>query len=618
MDERSGQQQDEDLEGSYSKLPALRNKQATSSSFVFYVLCSLAILLCGEIIIFSAFLLPLAVRTAAYSLDPRSSDASFNSRGPEVPFRTSFHFQPPKNWMNDPNGPMYYKGFYHLFYQYNPWGAVWGNLTWGHAVSEDLIHWLDLEPALKGDQSYDVGGVWSGSVTFRPDGTPIILYTGLAEDLEQTQNMAVPGDAGDLYLRRWVKIRENPLLRHPDGVYKEDFRDPSTAWQVEDGSWRITVGAQVGTDGMALVYKSDDLVHWELEKNVLHAIPGSGMWECLDFFPVASMGQRGLDTSTRGPSVKHVLKVSSYNDQRDYFAVGSYNEVTGAFTPINQELGVLYGLQYDHGKFYASKSFYDPVKKRRIVWGWSNESDTEAQDIAKGWASLQAIPRTVWLDSKLGDNLIQAPIEELKPLRGTKVSKTEVELEAGSVVKIEGSSGGQLDVEVTFEYPKLSFDSGRYLDDPFDCSKGGSAQRGVYGPFGLLVMADDALQEQTAVFFYIAQSKNRQWVTHFCSDQSRSSLLDGVDGTAYWGNVHVLPSEDFLSLRILVDHSIIENFVQGGRMAITSRVYPTEAVKEQAHVFLFNNGSTQVTVRKIDIWQMNDVHAYLLQDSPFE
>jgi hypothetical protein len=100
MDERSGQQQDEDLEGSYSKLPALRNKQATGSSFVFYVLCSLAILLCGEIIIFSAFLLPLAVRTAAYSLDPRSSDASFNSRGPEVPFRTSFHFQPPKNWMN--------------------------------------------------------------------------------------------------------------------------------------------------------------------------------------------------------------------------------------------------------------------------------------------------------------------------------------------------------------------------------------------------------------------------------------------------------------------------------------------------------------------------------------
>ena len=73
---------------------------------------------------------------------------------------------------------MYYKGLYHLFYQYNPGGAVWGNLTWGHAVSKNLIHWLDLEPALLPDCSYDVGGVWSGSVTFRPDGTPVILYTG--------------------------------------------------------------------------------------------------------------------------------------------------------------------------------------------------------------------------------------------------------------------------------------------------------------------------------------------------------------------------------------------------------------------------------------------------------
>ncbi|KAG0560441.1 hypothetical protein KC19_10G180200 [Ceratodon purpureus] len=531
MDESSPDlqsQQDEDLEGSYSKLPAFRRKQATVSSFVFYVLCSLGLLICVEVIIFSRFLLPLAVGNASYSGDRRSNVSDLINLEPEAPFRTSFHFQPPKNWMNDPNGPMYYKGFYHLFYQYNPWGAVWGNLTWGHAVSEDLLHWLDLEPALKGDQWYDVGGVWSGSVTFRLDGTPIILYTGLAEDLEQTQNMAVPDDASDPFLRKWVKSSENPLLRHPDGVYKEDFRDPSTAWQVEDGSWRITIGTQVETDGMALVYKSRDLLHWELEKNVLYTIPGSGMWECLDFYPVAPTGRRGLDTSTRGPSVNHVLKVSSYNDQHDYYAVGSYNEVTQAFTPVNQELGVLYGLQYDYGKFYASKSFYDPVKKRRILWGWSNESDTEAQDIAKGWASLQAIPRTVWLDSELGDNLIQAPIEELKSLRGVKVSKAEVELEAGSILRIEGSYGGQLDIEVTFEYPdvsKVAFKYGRPLDDPFDCSEGGSAQRGVFGPFGLLVMADDALQEQTALFFYISQSKDRQWSTYFCSDQSRLDQL---------------------------------------------------------------------------------------------
>lgn len=198
----------------------------------------------------------------------------------------------------------------------------------------------------------------------------------------------MPADASDPYLRKWVKIPENPILKHPEGVRKDDFRDPSTAWQLDDGTWRTTVGTQFGTTGTALLYKGDDLVHWKLMKNVLRAIPETGMWGCLDFFPVASMGQHGLDTSVRGPSVKHVLKVSSLDSMRDYYAVGSYDVATEAFAPANQDLDVIYGLQYDHGKFYASKSFYDPVKQRRINWGWANESDARAHDIAKGWASL--------------------------------------------------------------------------------------------------------------------------------------------------------------------------------------------------------------------------------------
>lgn len=537
-------------------------------------------------------------------------------------YRSSYHFQPAKNWMNDPNGPMFYKGLYHLFYQYNPAEPVWGNLTWGHAVSEDLIRWEDLEPALTCDHWYDVGGVWSGSTTIRPDGTPMILYTGVAADLEETQNIAVPANASDPYLRDWVKLPENPVLRHPVGIDKEDFRDPTTAWQLDDGSWRMTLGARLGKNswgqiGMALLYRSDDLLHWELEKNVLRALPQTGMWECLDFFPVGSSGQIGLDTSSRGPAIRHILKVSSFDLKRDYYAVGFYNEVTETFTPVNGELDLISGLLYDYGKFYASKSFFDPKKLRRINWGWSNESDTEAQDIAKGWASLMAIPRTMWLDNKLGDNLLQAPIEEVKSLRGDQVSKTDVELETGSILKIDGASGGQLDVEVVFEYPdvsKVSPDEDVHADTPFDCSNGGSAQQGIFGPFGLLVMADEALLEQTAVFFYISQSKGGRWATHFCSDQSRSSLLDGVDSSTYWGTVRVFPSEDFLSLRVLVDHSIVESFVQEGRMAVTSRVYPTKAIHEQAHVFLFNNGTSSITVRRIDIWKMRD--AWTTPDTP--
>ena len=211
----------------------------------------------------------------------------------------------------------------------------------------------------------------------------------MADDLEQSQNLAVPEDLSDPLLRKWVKCSENPILRHPVGIDKSDFRDPTTAWQVEDGSWRILIGAKMGRDGMALLYKSRDLQHWELDENVLHTLPGSGMWECLDFFPIAPLGREGFDTSIHGPHIKHVLKVSFFDDNHDHYAVGTYNLSTESFAPINPALDLQHGLHYDYGKFYASKSFFDPVKKRRIVWGWSNESDSQAQDIAKGWASLQ-------------------------------------------------------------------------------------------------------------------------------------------------------------------------------------------------------------------------------------
>uniref|UniRef100_A0A7I4CHJ8 Beta-fructofuranosidase n=1 Tax=Physcomitrium patens TaxID=3218 RepID=A0A7I4CHJ8_PHYPA len=589
--------------GLYREVFASRNKKKSAIAFLTIML--IAVVLYTSKIVAPKWL-ELFQREKQYLVRDIVRNSAITSCHSQ-PYRSSYHFQPPKNWMN---GPMYYEGFYHLFYQYNPGGAVWGNLTWGHAVSTDLIHWRDLEPALKPDEWYDNGGVWSGSVTICPDGSPLILYTGVADDLEQSQNLAVPEDLADPLLRKWVKSRENPILRHPVGIDKEDFRDPTTAWQVNDGTWRILVGAKMGRDGMALLYKSEDLRHWELDENVLHTVPGSGMWECLDFFPIAPFGREGLDTSVNGPHVKHVLKASMYDDQHDHYAVGTYNLSTESFTPINHALDIQHGLHYDYGKFYASKSFYDPVKKRRIVWGWSNESDSAAQDIARGWASLQAIPRVLWLDTALGDSLIQAPIEEVDDLRVGKVSKTDVDLEAGSVIKIEGSSGGQLDIEVIFEYPNVSNvivqDYG-FLNGPFDCGNGGSAQRGVYGPFGLLVLTDDAYQEQTAVFFYIAQDANQRWVTHFCSDQSRSSLLHDIDTTAFWSDVRVLPTENFLSLRVLVDHSIVESFVQGGRMAITSRVYPKEAVDEKAHVFLFNNSTTQITVRSINVWQMRSI-----------
>lgn len=215
---------------------------------------------------------------------------------------------------------------------------------------------------------------------------------GSSDTLEQTQNVAMPADPSDPFLRKWVKHSQNPLLFHPPGIGLTDFRDPTTAWKDESGqNWLMTIGARDKDQaGLALLYKSKDLVHWELHENeILHSVDHTGMWECIDFYPVAVQGRQGLATYSAGPSVKYVLKASLDEVNHDYYALGEYNVHTNKFTADNPDLDCGKGLRYDYGKFYASKTFYDPEKERRILWGWVNESDSEAIDKAKGWSSVQ-------------------------------------------------------------------------------------------------------------------------------------------------------------------------------------------------------------------------------------
>ncbi|CAK9880617.1 unnamed protein product [Sphagnum jensenii] len=581
------------------------------ASTVFITICCFLAALYGAVSLYPRIEALVTKGAVPGTFSFNSPLSSVNLRGEEAlqqqPHRTSYHYQPAKNWMN---APMYYKGYYHLFYQYNPDAAVWGHIAWGHAVSTDLIHWLYLENALEPDQWYDDMGVWSGSATIGPDGVPFILYTGGSNETghcnEQTQNMAVPADPEDPLLRKWVKVKQNPIVKHPEDVGEQDMRDPTTAWQLKDGSWVFTVGAVVGSSGRALQYKSKDLIKWELQDTLLHTLPESGMWECVDFFPVDYDTPSTVSSGTQ----KYVFKTSMVADKHDYYTIGTYDEVAQKFIPDDPKRDVGSGFRYDYGKYYASKSLYDPVKNRHVVWAWVNESDTEAMDIAKGWSSVLGIPRTVTLDSKTDVSLIQWPIEEVNALRGAKLSMTDLQLDAGAVVEVESSAGGQLDVEVVFEYPNISavgVVEEANFNDNFDCSQGGSAHRGVLGPFGLLVLTDNDFQEQTALFFYLAHTNDGQWTTRFCSDQSRSSLLKDIDTTVYGSHVKVLPTEDFLSVRVLVDRSIVESFVQGGRMAITSRVYPRVAVDNLANLYLFNNGTTPVTVRSVDVYQMTHV-----------
>nr|AJW82911.1 cell wall bound invertase [Dimocarpus longan] len=523
------------------------------------------------------------------------------------PYRTGYHFQPAKNWMNDPNGPMIYKGIYHLFYQYNPYGAVWGNIVWAHSTSTDLVNWTPHEIALTPSDPVDGHGCWSGSATLLPRGKPAILYTGLVDSKEtQVQNLAMPKNCSDPYLKEWFKYENNPILSAPIPINATLFRDPSTAWLGPDQRWRMAVGSLIDNrEGLILLYTSKDFEHWIKTNNPLHSEKHTGMWECPDFFPVSTGDQNGVDTSILGPNVKHVLKISLFDYHRDCYTIGTYDVNKDKFIPEEGKVGGVPGLRYDYGKFYASKSFFDSAKNRRILWAWVNESSSWGDDIKKGWSGLQTIPRSLWLD-KSGKQLVQWPIVEIESLRENQVDLPSKFLEGRSLLETSGVTAAQADIEISFEIKE--FDKAEVLDPSWTnpqllCShKGASVESGL-GPFGLLVLASKDLQEYTAVFFRIYKGQNK-YVVLMCSDQSSSSLNNKNDKTSYGAFLNVDPVHEKLLLRSLIDHSIVESFGGGGKACITARVYPILAIENDAHLYAFNYGNEKVNITSLRTWSM--------------
>ncbi|KAJ6361648.1 hypothetical protein OIU78_002139 [Salix suchowensis] len=177
---------------------------------------------------------------------------------------------------------------------------------------------------------------------------------------------------------------------------------------------------------------------------------------------------------------------------------------------------------------------------------------------------LQSIPRHIWLD-RSGKQLVQWPIEEISKLHGKKVSLFHKKLDSGSIFEVQGITASQADVEVVFELPELQqaeFLNPTAVDPQLLCTDANALIKGRLGPFGLLTLATKDLTEQTAIFFRIFKGL-KGYLVLMCSDPSRSTLRDEVDKTTYGAFIDIDPRRENISLRSLIDHSIIESFASG-------------------------------------------------------
>ncbi len=335
------------------------------------------------------------------------------SRDPERP---QFHLLPARNWMNDPNGPIYFNGNYHMFFQYNPTAAVWGDMSWNHAVSPDMLHWkhlpIALEPTPGGDDAY---GVFSGSA-LQVGKRVYALYTATRRSTPELATLKDGGppiqesqalawsDSPDL--RHWTRDPQPVVPLPPPGMRVTGFRDPSV-WK--DGEWYyMTVGsgtADVG--GCVLLYRSHDLKTWAYlhtladgtwdGKKTANPVDDGEMWECPELF--ALDGGHVLIYSTQG---------------KVFWQSGMLDRASMKFAAA--KTGLL-----DLDAFYAPKTQLD-AKGQRILWGWIPERRPDAALRKAGWAGMMSLPRVLRLN---GDGTLRMEVlPQTAALRGRALSTT--------------------------------------------------------------------------------------------------------------------------------------------------------------------------------------------------
>jgi fructan beta-fructosidase len=492
------------------------------------------------------FRLPASLFLLLISLLTFSQDHLYKER-----FRPQFHFTPPLHWINDPNGLVYSKGKYHMFYQHNPMGIRWGHMSWGHAVSKDLIHWQHLPIGIAEEKDTMI---FSGTCVVDINNTsgfgkngvaPLVaVYTGHIEGMNQSQHIAYSVDDGIT----WTKYNKNPVL----DLHKKDFRDPKIFWYDQKKYWVMAL--MLSDIHVLQFYSSPDLKSWKHLSDFGPTGDTSGVWECPDLTQVPVQGE---------PGKKKWLLQMSMNASMQYF-IGEFDGVKF----INESpSGKIF--RPDYGSDYYAAIAYNqlPASNKPTAIGWLNNW-YYAQDIPTSpWRSMMSTPRTLSV-RKINDDwvLIQEPIEAIISLRSDRLASiNNIEIENPKPIQIISQQFEAIAVIQPGSNStcglRLAVGNGHYFEIGYN-----TATQTLYV---------DRSKTGNIDFNPEFQKRSRY--------ETKLSLDNGL-----------------LTLKVFFDNSVVEVFANDGRAVMTMQLFPDQ--KDGGLELFSSNGKSKI--KSFNVWNI--------------
>lgn len=464
-------------------------------------------------------------------------------------YRGQYHFSPQIGWMNDPNGFVYFRGKYHIFYQYYPYDTVWGPMHWGHATSKDLVRWIHQPVVLAPDEAYDADGCWSGSAIVKDD-VLYLVYTGHVERngvRVQTQNLAYSHDGV-----HFVKYERNPIVgpeQVPEGTDVADFRDPYV-WK--EGSVYYMLIGTLG-EGVAKVetYRSEDLYHWTYRNDFLSRVHAGYCWECPSYVTAGETG---------------IFFCSPVDYPHGQYSFWNYNSCVYATGIMNPETGKMSASAFqetDAGlDFYAAQATEDETGAVMIAWMNMWNRTNVPDELGHGWAGSFVLPRRI---SVREGKLLQTPIEGIRTYYREGVCVEEI-LEGSA--EYAGVSGTVLRLKIRA--------------DVNECRK-----------FTVFLYADE--EHETTLTY----DREAGTVTFDRTDSGYSIKGDARERSeGRYRAAEYVPKDGIFEAEIFLDKSSAEIFFGEGELTMTSLVYPPEGA---TGIRFSSEGRVKLSLIKNDI-----------------